>query len=97
MINSGFGDITQHALFVGRRFGTPFQFHPVGRSDQIQKVMDVTDKVFRNVGQHIYITLGNIPKTRINYYYFSQKDRRAKAGDLQQNSRSALSAVGDPT
>ena len=46
---------------------------------------------------NIYITLGNIPKTRINYYYSSQKDRRAKAGNLQQNSRSALSAVGDPT
>ena len=31
MINSSFGVITQHVAFVGRRFGTPFRFHLLGR------------------------------------------------------------------
>jgi hypothetical protein len=34
MICSGFWDVTQRVMFVGRRFGTPCQFSLLGQSDR---------------------------------------------------------------
>jgi hypothetical protein len=34
VIYSGFWDIIQRVIFVGRRFGTPYRFHLLGRNDQ---------------------------------------------------------------